>query len=81
MPRSLKNIPLKEFRKFLELKGLKVIRITGGHEVWSGKEMLRPIVLQTHIDLVPEFIIRNNLRTLGSNKNELLEFLDSKNKK
>lgn len=81
MPRSLKNIPLKEFRKFLKLKGLKVIRITGGHEVWSGKEMLRPIVLQTHIDLVPEFIIRNNLRTLGSNKNELLKFLDSKNKK
>jgi hypothetical protein len=80
MPRSLKNIPLKDFRKFLEFKGLKVIRIAGGHEVWSGKELLRPIILQTHIDPVPEFIIRNNLRTLGSDKNELLGFLDSKKK-
>jgi hypothetical protein len=81
MRRSLKNISLKDFRKFLKYKGLKVIRTTGGHEVWSGKDLLRPIILQTHIDPVPEFIIRNNLRTLGSNKNELLEFFDSKNRK
>jgi hypothetical protein len=80
MRRSLKNISLKDFRKFLKYKGLKVIRTTSGHEVWSGKDLLRPIILQTHIDPVPEFIIRNNLRTLGSNKNELLEFLNSKKK-
>ncbi len=78
MPQHLKNISLKDFRKFLEFKGLKIIRITGGHEVWSGKELFRPIILQTHIEPVPEFIIRSNLRTLGSDKNELLEFLNSK---
>jgi predicted RNA binding protein YcfA (HicA-like mRNA interferase family) len=78
MPQSLKNISLKDFRKFLEYKGLKVIRTTGGHEVWSGKDLLRPVILQTHVDPVPEFIIRNNLHTLGSDKNELLGFLNSK---
>lgn len=81
MPQHLKNISLKDFRKFLEFKGLKLIRTTGGHEVWSGKDLLRPIILQTHIDPVPEFIIRNNLRTLGSDKNELLGFLNQKKSK
>jgi len=78
MPQNLKNIGLNDFRRFLEYKGLKVIRTKGGHEVWSGKSLLRPIILQTHINPVPEFIIRNNLRTLDSNKNELLNFLNSK---
>lgn len=78
MPQNLKNIKLKDFRKFLEFKGLKLIRTTGGHEVWSGKDLLRPVILQTHIDPIPEFIIRNNLRTLGSDRNELLRYLNSK---
>ena len=75
---NLQFFKLKDFRKFLEFKGLKLIGTTGGHEVWSGKDLLRPVILQTHIDPVPEFIIRNNLRTLGSDKNELLGFLNSK---
>jgi len=78
MPQHLKNISLKNFRKFLEYKGLRIIRTTGGHEVWSGKDLLRPVILQTHIDPVPEFIIRNNLRTIGADKNELLRFLKTK---
>lgn len=76
MPQTLKNISLKDFRTFLEFKELKVIRRKGGHEVWSGKTLLRPIILQSHIDPVPEFIIRNNLRTLNCDKKELLDFLN-----
>ena len=76
MPQTLKNISLKDFRTFLDFKGLKVIRRKGGHEVWSGKTLLRPIILQSHIDPVPEFIIRNNLRTLNCDKKELLDFLN-----
>jgi len=78
MSQNLRNIPLNAFRKFLEFKGLKVIRTTGGHEVWSCKSLLRPIVLQNHVDPVPEFIVRNNLRTLGCDKDELVEFLNPK---
>lgn len=81
MPRTIKNTTLKDFKRFLKYKGLKVIRTTGGHEIWSSKSLFRPIILQTHIDPIPEFIIRNNLRTLSSDKKELLEFLNSKKSK
>jgi hypothetical protein len=69
--RKLSNIPLKEFRKFLENQGLKVIKDTrgrGGHEKWSKSGMDRPITLQTHIDPVPEFIVKQVLRYLQMNK-------------
>jgi len=71
----LKNIPLKTFRDFLEWEGLKVIRTTGGHEIWSRANLGRPVPLQTHIDPVPEFIVKNILRTIGSSKERYIEFL------
>lgn len=73
---GLQNIKLSDFRRFLESKGLKCIRTNGGHEVWGGHGILRPIVLQTHINPVPAFIVKNNLRTLNSSSAELLLFLD-----
>lgn len=73
---KVQNIDLKDFRSFLTKKGLKVIRTSGGHEVWSRKDLKRPVVLQSHISPVPEFIILNNLRTIGSTKKELLDFLE-----
>jgi hypothetical protein len=72
---KLKNIPLKTFRIYLIYCGLNHIRTKGGHEIWSAKELTRPVVLQTHIDPVPEFIIKNNLRTVGKSEEHLLEFL------
>lgn len=65
--RKLSNIPVVKFRKFLESQGLKVIkggRGRGGHEKWSRKDMDRPITIQTHIDPVPEFIVKQVLRHL-----------------
>jgi hypothetical protein len=47
------------------LKGLKHIRTTGGHKIWGGKSLQRPIVLQTHIDPVPGFIVKQILRALN----------------
>ena len=73
----LKNIPLKLFREYLKSKGLQIIRTKGGHEVWGGKQLLRPIVLQTHIDPVPEFIIKNNLRNLGESADDFIKFCES----
>jgi hypothetical protein len=77
MSKSLKNIPIHLFREYLVYKGLKNIRIKGGHETWSTKNLKRPIVFQTHIDPIPEFIIRNNLRTLGVTSDDFFEFLDN----
>lgn len=70
----LKNIPLRLFRDYLIYKGLKIQRINGGHEVWGGQCVKRPIVLQTHVDPVPEFIIRNNLRTLNVTPQDFIDF-------
>jgi len=76
MSKSLKNISLHLFRKYLQWKGLKKIRTVGGHEIWSGTLLRRPIILQTHIDPIPEFIIRNALRTLGVKREDFIKFLE-----
>jgi predicted RNA binding protein YcfA (HicA-like mRNA interferase family) len=73
---KLSNIPVKEFRKFLEKQGLKVIKDTrgrGGHEKWSKSGLDRPITLQTHIDPVPEFIVKQVLRYLKMNRETFLK--------
>lgn len=75
MVKSLANIPLNDFRRFLEFKDLHLIRTSGGHEVWSRKDLLRPVIIQSHVSPVPEFIIRNALRTLETDRKELETFL------
>ena len=73
---KLKNISIKIFRHYLRHCGLKHIRTKGSHEIWSAKNLTRPVVLQTHVDPIPEFIIKNNLRTIGKSEEHLLEFLE-----
>jgi hypothetical protein len=73
---KFKNISLRVFREYLIFCGLNHIRTKGGHEVWSAKGLSRPVVLQTHVDPVPEFIIKNNLRTMGKTANHFLDFLN-----
>lgn len=72
--KSLKNIPLSLFRQFLVYSGLKMIRTSGGHEVWSAKHLKRPVTIQSHKDPVPEFIVRNNLRTMGKTAEDFYDF-------
>lgn len=76
MAKSIKNIPLKTFRKFLESRGCHQIRKKGGHEIWCNKDTLRPVTIQSHIDPIPTFIVLNNLKTLGVTKKEFLEAID-----
>lgn len=76
MPNGLKNIPLRLFRDYLEYKGLKNIRNKGGHEIWSRKDLFRPIILQSHVDPIPEFIIKANLRTLGETAEDFYQFVE-----
>jgi predicted RNA binding protein YcfA (HicA-like mRNA interferase family) len=72
---KLKNIKLSDYRDFLEKAGCKHIRTEGGHEIWSRKDLSRPIVVQTHETPVPEFIIKNALRNLGLLKKDFFEIL------
>ena len=71
----LSNISLFVFRGFLQNQGLSVIRVSGGHEVWGRSGMLRPVIIQTHVDPVPEFIVLNCLRTMGAPRKKLEDYL------
>ena len=71
----LSNVSLKEYRKFLEKVGCKKIGINGGHEKWSRSDLPRPIIVQTHEQPVPEFIIKNALRSLKLTTEEFLNIL------
>lgn len=73
----LSNIPLKVFREFLEYNGLKMIRTKGGHEIWAGKSLQRPIVLQSHKTPVPEFIVRQCLRAINKSEQDFIDFFSS----
>ena len=74
--KKLKNIPLRIFRNYLISCGLKHIRTNGGHEIWSAKGLTRPVILQTHVDPIPEFIIKNNLITMGRSLEDFIQFLN-----
>ena len=75
---KLSNVPLADFRRYLFDQGCvraeQGTKGRGGHEKWTKARLLRPITLQTHVDPVPELIIRNALRTLGKTKNDFLNW-------
>lgn len=77
--RKLSNIPVKALRTFLEAQGLNLIKSSkgrGGHEKWSRSDLDRPIIIQTHVDPVPEFIVKQVIRHLGMDRNTFLEEFD-----
>jgi predicted RNA binding protein YcfA (HicA-like mRNA interferase family) len=78
MAQTVKNISLKDFREFLLHNGLKKIRTSGGHEVWSRNNLTRPVIIQTHKDPIPIFIIKNNLRTMGLTIDDMRDYLEAK---
>lgn len=74
----MRNVSPREYRAFLTSQGCNLIRFNGGHEIWSRNGLLRSITFQSHIEPVPEFIIKNGLRTLGITRNEFMEWLHEK---
>ena len=77
--RKLSNITLKDFRTFLKSQGLNLIKEPkgrGGHEKWSKSGIDRPITIQTHIDPVPEFIVKQVLRHLKISKKDFFNKFD-----
>ncbi len=78
----LSNIPLKTFREFLFDNGCfrteTGTKGRGGHEKWEKEGLERPITLQTHIDPVPEHIVRNCLRDLGITRKQFETWFLSK---
>lgn len=78
----LGNISIAEFKDFLESKGcVRVDNGNEGHEKWEKPGITRPIIYQTHIDPIPEFIIRNNLRNLEITRKEFVDWYIGKRSK
>ena len=75
---KLSNISISQFREFLFDIGCSRISVEGGHEKWYKAGCLRPVIIQTHIDPIPEFIVKNNLRSLGLTRNDFVEWLKAK---
>lgn len=74
--KKLSNLTIAEVRGALKALGLTKERMKGGHEIWVKPGMLRPVVLQSHIEPVPEFIVKNIIRTIGVTKQIFLGALD-----
>ena len=72
---KLSNISIAQFREFLFEIGCTRISIEGGHEKWHKNGCLRPIIIQIHIDPIPEFIIKNNLRSLGLTRKDFIDWM------
>lgn len=70
---KLTNISIAEFRKFLEAVGCTLAGTNGGHEKWTKEGLTRPIIIQTHIDPIPVFVVQNNLRNLGMTSKQYFE--------
>ena len=77
MSNPLTNVSLRDCRKFLIKMGCQNKRTTGGHEHWTRFDLMRPITIQTHIDPVPERIMKQIIKTLGIDKNEFVKILNS----
>lgn len=75
--KSLANISIAEFQKCLIRLGLELKRTSGGHEMWAKEGMMRPVVIQAHVEPIPEFVVRNNLRALGLSKADFLALIES----
>ena len=52
-----------------------MIRHDKGHEKYAKKSLTRPIVIQDHIDPVPEFIVKQIMRTLGLGNEDMERIL------
>jgi hypothetical protein len=76
--RHLKNVSIAQFEAFLDLVHCKELKGKGGHNKWTRSDLLRPIIFQSHIDPLPEFIVKNNLRVLGYSKDNFFDILEFK---
>ena len=72
---TISNISLAQYRKFLLAAGCACSGVNGGPEKWHKDGLTRPIIVQTHIDPVPAFILKNALRSLGISTQEFLNIV------
>jgi predicted RNA binding protein YcfA (HicA-like mRNA interferase family) len=75
---SSKTVKTKDFKKVLKMWGLEHKSTKGSHERWSKKGMSRPVIVQNTSKEVPQFIFKNNLKTLGKSEKDFFDELGKK---
>lgn len=75
---KLSNISLDDMLRFLKDQGLNYIGTEGGHIKYSRIDLNRPIILQSHISPVPEFIVKQILSHLGMKRKDLQNYFHPK---
>ncbi len=78
--RHLRNITISKFESFLELTHCKFIKNEKGHNKYFRSDLNRPIIFQSHIDPIPEFIVKNLLRLLNYSRDDFYDILEGKKK-
>ena len=76
--KHLRNVSIADYEKFLQLARCIFVSVEAGHIKYTRSDLYRPIIFQSHISPVPEFIIRNALRSLGISKSEFWQILEGK---
>lgn len=69
---KLARIHWKKFEKFLLSVGCKFVSEEGDHRKYHKPGILRSVIIPREKD-IPQFIILNNLRTLGISREEYLK--------
>ncbi len=77
---GIRAIPLERWREFLKAQNLSILRTKGGHEMWGNDDLnlIRSIVVQSHVPVVPMTNIHTCLRTLGISNSEFEQLLKKK---
>ena len=75
--KKLKNLTLRDIRSFLIFVGCVKDRTRGGHEAWRKPGLPRPIIIQTHVDPVPEHVVRSIIKDLGVSRDRFFEIIEA----
>lgn len=68
-------IPYNKLARVFELAGFKLVRQKGDHLVYSKAGVKRPVIIPMYKE-IPVFIILNNLRVAGLNRDEYFKLLE-----
>lgn len=74
---NINNIRHQEMAKFLERLGY-TMTINSGHYHFRKQGQLRPITFQTHVNPIPQMVMRTILRNIGMTKEEFIERFSEK---
>jgi predicted RNA binding protein YcfA (HicA-like mRNA interferase family) len=73
MPK-ISPIPARQLRRVFERAGFKCVRSKGDHFVYTKEGVIRPVIIPDWPE-VPVFVIKNNLRSAGIDREEYFKLL------